>query len=103
MLEKKIKNFVIGHHPLQKSDNSEITLCTKNCEDCIHMAWVDGTHRDIMCIYILHTAQRRPCGAGDGCTVKEKQPEDFNKQRRQRYADTLRYGKGLYHPFVRNL
>ena len=41
-------------------------LCSRFCRDCIHR---DPNHN--YCIYILNTNKRRPCPAGNGCTVKE--------------------------------
>lgn len=42
------------------------------CSRCAYSAWVSmGDRREYLCActYILHRGQRRPCPAGEACTV----------------------------------
>lgn len=45
----------------------------KHCVGCVHFYVSRNTvgEKYRACIYILHTHKRRPCPAGEGCTVRE--------------------------------
>lgn len=46
-------------------------LCDNYCKDCVYrQALTNGFC--IVCNYLLDTGKRRPCPAGEGCTVKIK-------------------------------
>ena len=47
-------------------------MCNKRCKSCSYSAYLSngqGAHPWIACCYILDTGSRRPCAAGDVCTV----------------------------------
>lgn len=46
--------------------------CDANCRDCQYSMWLSWDGRYCVCDYLGMTGKRRPCEAGDGCTVKEK-------------------------------
>ena len=47
-------------------------LCSRLCRSCVHGS--DHTTGTVTCDYILNTGRRRPCPAGDGCTVYKRGP-----------------------------
>ena len=73
------------------------------CKDCTYGS-IAGEH--IICNYFLSTGIRRPCPAGDGCTVKKKgrkvnnwgyedgikwkQADDYRKQLREERLEQIR-------------
>lgn len=42
-------------------------MVTKYCDNCVYKGKVAGKP---CCDYMIRTDHRRPCPAGDGCTVK---------------------------------
>ncbi len=60
------------------------------CADCLyHFAAADpDCYRAVMpaCVYILRTGRRRPCPAGEGCTVRSPMPQGFSSYRRRHRA-----------------
>ena len=38
------------------------------------------------CVYILDEGRRRPCPAGEGCTVRSPMPQGFSSYRRRHRA-----------------
>jgi len=47
-------------------------LCSKKCEQCRHCCPTDlyiGRRQLRACVYLLDTGERRPCPAGEKCTV----------------------------------
>lgn len=53
---------------MEKSDQQ--SLCTKYCDGCHYRKIFHGAFP--YCDYLLMTGERRPCPAGDGCTVRVK-------------------------------
>ena len=45
-------------------------LCDSYCNKCVYASGVNGFTHYTVCNYYLITGIRRPCQAGDGCTVK---------------------------------
>lgn len=45
-------------------------LCDRYCKDCVY-AYSYGDSTAHICTYYLTTSIRRPCPAGEGCTVKK--------------------------------
>ena len=51
----------------------KVNVCSKNCVNCRYFQKLyDYCH---CCNYFLATGERRPCPAGDGCTVKVTKSE----------------------------
>ena len=48
------------------------------CRGCIHLTTVADWP---CCNYLINTDQRRPCPAGDGCTVKETKKRKRKEQK----------------------
>lgn len=44
-------------------------VCSSFCIGCIHY-YYDEFRVNLCCNYLFDTGHRRPCKAGDGCTVK---------------------------------
>lgn len=56
-------------------------LCDKHCRRCIYRSkFPVGKTDEVMCGYLLMTKKRRPCPAGEGCTVKEVKGRKRNEQ-----------------------
>lgn len=57
-----------------------MSICTEYCEKCIYKkSFSNGSLP--YCDYYMMTGERRPCPAGDGCTVRITTRE-FRKQKR---------------------
>lgn len=52
--------------------DGDIRLCDKTCYGC-HYAELSDDGETPICLYILFTGKRRPCPAGEGCTVRASQ------------------------------
>lgn len=48
-----------------------MSVCDKYCKGCVYNAEMMGSQRGY-CNYIFVEKKRRPCQAGNGCTVKKK-------------------------------
>lgn len=71
-----------------------MSVCTKYCDKCTFRKFFHNYFR--YCDYLLMTGERRPCPAGDGCTVRvnrvvhrkwERTPEEraaFEEIRREK-------------------
>ena len=45
-----------------------VSICTNYCDNCAYKKMMSSNYK--YCDYFLMTNERRPCPAGDGCTVK---------------------------------
>lgn len=57
--------------------------CDASCADCIYSFFVSER---FLCEYYLATDKRRPCPAGEGCTVRKKRKKP-RKKREKRETD----------------
>ncbi len=92
---------------------TEVKTCTKHCIGCAFQQAINGGSNGaggyLSCAYYFMTDKRRPCPAGDGCTVKMspaewrksqklKNPEEYEKywakvKERRRIAKMKWYNK----------
>ena len=56
------------------------------CAGCRHYFEAADPNCYPACVYILDEGRRRPCPAGEGCTVRSHMPQGFSSYRRRHRA-----------------